>query len=178
MAISKERKNELVKQYNEWIDQSQAVIITEYSGLTVKNLDELRDKIRETGGEFHIVKNTLGKLAFDNAGLTYQEDLFIGSTAFGFSFEDAPALAKTMTDFAKASDFLKIKAGYLDRQAMSADAVRSLANLPPLPVMRSKLLGLITTPASKLASLLAEPGRQVAVVIKAYADAESPQPSA
>lgn len=178
MAISKERKNELVKQYNEWIDQSKAVIITEYSGLTVKNLDELREKIREVGGEFHIVKNTLGKLAFDNAGLSYQEDLFIGSTAFGFSLEDAPALAKAMTDFAKSSDFLKIKAGYLDNQLMSAEAVRSLADLPPLPVMRSKLLGLLNAPASKLASLLAEPGRQVAVVIKAYADAESRQPSA
>jgi large subunit ribosomal protein L10 len=82
-----------------------------------------------------------------------------------------------MTDFAKSSDFLIIKAGYLENQPMSAEAVRSLANLPPLPVMRSKLLGLLNTPASKLASLLAEPGRQVAVVIKAYADAESPQPS-
>ena len=173
MAISKERKNELIDQYNEWMDKSRAFFITDYIGLTMKDLDSLREKVREAGGEFHVVKNTLGKLAFDNAGLPYEEDLFIGTTAFGFAFEDAPALAKTMTDFAKSSDFLKIKAGSLDNQLLSAEDVRSLAELPPLPVLRGKLLGVLMAPASKLASVLAEPGRQVAAVIKAYADSES-----
>lgn len=178
LAISKEHKNELVEQYNQWMDKSRAFIITEYIGLTMKDLDELREKIREAGGEFHVVKNTLGKLAFDKAGLSYQEELFTGTTAFGFAFEDAPAMAKTMTDFAKSSDFLKIKAGYLDNQPLSADAVRSLAELPPLPVIRAQLLGVLMAPASKLATLLAEPGRRVATVIKAYADSESSEVSA
>jgi large subunit ribosomal protein L10 len=83
-----------------------------------------------------------------------------------------------MTDFAKSSEFLKIKAGYLGKQPLTPGEVKSLADLPPLPVMRGKLLGVIMAPASKLASVLAEPGRQVAAVIKAYADAGSTPASA
>jgi large subunit ribosomal protein L10 len=178
LAISKERKNELIENYIKWMNQSRAFIVTEYIGLSMKELDDLRNKVRETGGEFHVVKNTLGKLAFDQAGLPYEEDVFVGSTAFGFAFEDAPAMAKTMTDFAKSSEFLKIKAGYLGKQPLTAAAVRSLAELPPLPVMQAKLLGVFTAPASKLAAVLAEPGRQVAAVIKAYADSGSTPVSA
>jgi large subunit ribosomal protein L10 len=178
LAISKERKNELIENYTKWMNQSRAFIVTEYIGLSMKDLDDLRNKIREAGGEFHVVKNTLGKLAFDKAGLTYEEDVFVGSTAFGYAFEDAPALAKTVTEFAKSSEFLKIKAGYLGKQQLTAEAVRSLAELPPLPVMQAKLLGVLTAPASKLAAVLAEPGRQVAAVIKAYADSGSMPSSA
>jgi large subunit ribosomal protein L10 len=178
LAITKDRKVELIENYTRWMNQSRGVIVAEYLGLSMKELDDLRNKIREAGGEFHIVKNTLGKLAFDNAGLAYEENVFSGSTAFGFAFEDAPALAKTMTDFAKSSEFLKIKAGYLSKQQLSADGVKTLADLPPLPVMRGKLLGVLMAPASKLAAVLAEPGRQVAAVIKAYADSESTPASA
>jgi large subunit ribosomal protein L10 len=173
LAISKERKIELIENYTKWMSQSRAFIVTEYIGLSMKDLDDLRNKVREAGGEFHVVKNTLGKLAFDKAGLPYQEDFFAGSTAFGFAFEDAPALAKTMTDFAKTSEYLKIKAGYLGTQPLTAEAVRSLAELPPLPVMRAKLMGVLLAPASKLAAVLAEPGRQLAAVLKAHADSGS-----
>ena len=71
MAISKERKNEIVAQYGEWITESKAMIVAEYIGLSVKDLDQLRRNVREVGGEFHIVKNTLGKMAFDAAGMKY-----------------------------------------------------------------------------------------------------------
>ena len=74
MAISKERKEELVAQYSEWLKQSQATILAEYSGMSMQNIDALRAKIREAGGEFHIVKNTLGKLAFEKAGLSLPEN--------------------------------------------------------------------------------------------------------
>jgi large subunit ribosomal protein L10 len=178
LAITKERKKDLIEHYTQWMNQSKAFVVTEYLGLSMKEIDDLRSKVREAGGEFHVVKNTLGKLAFDNAGLPYGEDTFSGSTAFGFAFEDAPALARMMTDFAKSSEFLKIKAGYLGKQPLTPGEVKSLADLPPLPVMRGKLLGVIMAPASKLASVLAEPGRQVAAVIKAYADAGSTPASA
>jgi large subunit ribosomal protein L10 len=76
------------------VKQSRALIITEYTGLPMKQMDALRNKMREAGGEFHVVKNTLGKLAFKEAGLPLPEDYFEGSTAIGFAFEDAPQLAK------------------------------------------------------------------------------------
>ena len=170
MAISKERKEELVAQYSEWLKQSQATILAEYSGMTMQNIDALRAKIREAGGEFHIVKNTLGMLAFEKAGLSLPENFFTGSTAVCFAFKDAPAVAKAMTDFARTVDALKVKGGYLDNRPITAEGVKALADLPPLPVVRAQLLGTLLAPASKLVRTLAEPGRQVAAVIKAYSE--------
>ena len=170
MAISKQQKDELVSQYTEWINRSKALILTEYTGLSMKQIDQLRAKTREAGGEFHIVKNTLGKVAFESTGMPLQEKFLEGSTAIAFAFKDAPGLAKTLTEFARTSDFLKIKGGYLEKRAISPDQVKALADLPPLPVMRAQLLGLLLAPASKLARTLAEPARQVAAALKAYAD--------
>lgn len=170
MAITKQRKEDLVSQYTEWMQGSRAIILTEYIGLSMKQLDDLRSKTREVGGEFHIVKNTLGKVAFKNLNWELPEDFLEGSTAIGFAFQDAPALAKVMAEFAKSSEFLKIKGGYLGEKPVTADGIKSLAELPPLPVMRAQLLGTIMAPASKLVRTLAEPARSLAAVIQAYAD--------
>jgi large subunit ribosomal protein L10 len=139
----------------------------------MKEIDELRRRVREAGGEFHIVKNTLAKIAFEGAGYTYPAGFFEGSTAIGFAFQDAPGLVKIITDYARTSDSLKVKGGYLGRDPMSAEQVKSLAELPPLPVMRAQLMGTILAPASQLARVLAEPARQVAAVLKAYADKDA-----
>ena len=173
MAISKERKQDMVAQYAAWLERSRAIVLTEYLGMTVHDLDVLRAKVRESGGEFHIVKNTLIRRALSEVGMEYKEDVFSGSSAIGFAFEDAPALAKAMADFAKESEFLKIKAGFLGTRPMTAEDVKALADLPPLPVMRATLLGTILAPASQLVRTLAEPGRQIAAVLKAYADQDA-----
>lgn len=173
MAISKERKNELVAQYAEWLKNSKAVVITEYSGLTMKQLDDLRSKTRDAGGEFHIVKNTLGRVAFQQAGLKIPEGFLEGSTAVAFAFQDAPAMAKTITEFARTSDFVKVKGGYLTGNPIQAEDVKALSELPPLPVMRARVLGVLMAPASQLVRTIAEPARQVATVLKAYADKDA-----
>ncbi len=173
MAITKERKNELVTQYGDWVKRSKALVLTQYVGLTMKEIDTLRAKVRENGGEFHIIKNTLAKLAFEQAGLPVQASQMEGSTAVVFAFTDAPATVKIVTEFVKTSDFLKIKGGYLEKQALTAEGVKALAELPPLPVIRSQLLGMLLAPASKLARTLAEPGRMIAAVIKAHAEPEA-----
>jgi len=151
---------------------SVAFFLTEYTGLDMKNIDTLRGKIRESGGEFHVVKNTLGKVAFKQAGFEIPEQQLEGSTAIAFAFNDAPATAKAISDFAKDSDFLTIKGGFLEQQIVSAEEIKALADLPPLPVMRSQLLGVFMAPANKLARTLAEPARQLASVFKAYSEKE------
>ena len=173
MAITKERKNELIEQYSQWVRQSKGVVVAEYMGLTMKNFDNLRAKIREAGGEFHVVKNTLIVRTLEQAGMAAQAGDFEKSTAVAFAFSDAPAIAKIMSEFARTSEFVKIKSGYLEKQHLSAEAVKALADLPPLPVMRAQLLGTILAPASKLVRTLAEPGRMVAAVIKAHAEPEA-----
>jgi len=174
LAITKKHKDELVAQYTEWLKSSEAMVFAEYTGMTMKDLDALRVKIRDVGGEFHIIKNTLGKLAFQEAGLPLVEELFDGSTAVGFAFKDTPAFAKAVIEYAKAVETFKIKGGYLESKPISANGVKSLAELPPLSVLRAQLLGTLLAPASKLVRTLAEPGRSIAAVIKAYSEPDAP----
>ena len=173
MAISKQQKRDMVAQYGEWLERSGAFVLAEYTGMNMKDMDALRAKVREAGGEFHVVKNTLAKLALKEAKIDYDEEHFLSSTAIGFAFEDPPALAKVISDFEKESDALKIKVGYLEKQMMSAAEVKALADLPPLPVMRATLLSTILAPASQLVRTLAEPGRQVAAVMKAFSERDA-----
>jgi len=173
LAISKEQKQELVKQYGEWIDESKAIVLTKYIGLSVPDIQQLRSDIREAGGEFHVVKNTLVKLALKNAGLEIETEHFLGDTAIGFAFEDAPGLAKAIVDFADESDFIDIKAGYLGENLVSSAEIVALSKVPPLPVLRAQLMSTLLAPATKLSQILAEPGRQVAGVLKAYSEKDA-----
>jgi large subunit ribosomal protein L10 len=173
LAISKERKREVVAEYGEWASRSQALILTEYKGVTMKQLDDLRRKVREVGGEFHIIKNTLASLAFKEQGMPLPEGFFEGSTAVGFAFTDVAAMIKTMAEFMRTTEFIKLKGGYLGKQPITAEDIKALAELPPLPVVRAQLMGVLLAPASRLARTLAEPARMMASVVKAYADQES-----
>lgn len=170
MAITKQHKNEVVENYKKWANASQALFLAEYTGLTMKDIDDLRNKVREAGGEFHIVKNTLGKLAFEAEGYQIPEGFFEGSTAISFAFKDPPVMAKIMSDFARANEFLKIKGGYLEKEPIRAQSVQSLADLPPLPVVRARFLGVLNAPAGQLVRTLAEPARQLASLLQAYVD--------
>jgi len=178
LAITKERKNETIAHYKDWAARSKAMVVAQYTGLTMKQIDDLRAKVREAGGEFHIVKNTLGKLAFEAEGFTIPKDYFEGSTAIVFAFQDPPSLAKVVAEFGRTNEFLKVKGGYLEREPISAANVQSLADLPSLPVMRAMLLGTILAPASQLVRTLAEPARQLAAVMQAYADKDAAQAAA
>jgi large subunit ribosomal protein L10 len=99
--------------------------------------------------------------------------MFEGSTAISFAFKDAPATAKTINEFIRTSEFIKVKGGYLDQHPISAAEVKALAELPPLPVVRAQLLGTLLAPASKLVRTLAEPARALAAVMKAYSDKDA-----
>lgn len=172
MAFSKKQKNKMLAQYEQWLRESNAVFMLEYSRMNMKAIDDLRAKTREAGGRAHIVKNTILQRALKNVGVDLKGDL-VGTTLVGFSFGDAPDLAKAFSEVSKSSDIFKIKGGFLDLHPISANEVKALAELPPLPVMRAQLLGVFQAPASKLVRTLAEPARQVAAVIKAYSEKEA-----
>ncbi len=161
-------------EYTEWLGKSQAVVLVEYTGVKMKDLDAIRAKARESGGEFHIVKNTLAKLALEKAGYKVPVDYAEKSTAIGFAFSDAAGFAKALMEVTKGMEAVKIKGGFLGVDALNAAQVKSLANLPPLPVMRAQLLGVLQAPASKLVRTLAEPGRQLAYVVKGYSEKAAP----
>ncbi len=170
MALSKQRKEEALSEYADWVKRSQAVVLVEYTGVKMKDLDKIRTKIRETGGEFHVVKNTLARRAFKDNGMSIPDDYLVKSTAISFAFTDPASTAKALSDSIKGNEFVKVKGGFMAGQALSAAQVKALAELPPLPVVRAMLLGVLQAPASKLVRTLAEPARGLAAVIKAHAD--------
>ncbi len=174
MAKSKQQKEAMMAEYVEWLGKSQAVVLVEYSGLKMKDLDVIRAKAREAGGEFHIVKNTLAKIALEKAGYSVPEDFTNKSTAIGFSFRDPAGFTKAMTEATKGLEPVKYKGGFLGAVTLKAADVKALANLPALPVLRSQLLGVLQAPASKLVRTLAEPGRSLAYVVKVYSDKSAP----
>jgi len=169
LAFSKQHKTVLLSQYTEWARESQAIFILEYKKMSVKDINELRAKVRDAGGQFHVVKNTVMELAMSESGIHAGKELD-GNNLFAFAIKDAPAVAKVLSDATAKSEIFKVKYGYLDGREITAADIKALAELPPLPVMRAKLLGLLQTPASQLVRTLAEPARQVAYVIKAYSE--------
>ncbi len=170
MALSKQRKEEVLAQYKEWMSQSQALILMDYKGASVTDMEEARAKVRETGGEFHVVKNRLAKLALKDNDLDIPEGYLENSTAIGFAFEDVASTAKALSDTAKEVEAFQFKGGYMGAEILSSAQVTALAKLPPLPVLRAQLLGVLQAPAGKLVRTLAEPARGLAAVIKARSE--------
>jgi large subunit ribosomal protein L10 len=174
LAKSKAQKETMLAQYVEWVGKSQAVVLVEYSGLKMSNLDAIRTKVREAGGEFHIVKNTLAKLALEKAGFKVPEDYAEKSTAIGFAFSDPAGFAKALTEATKGMEAVKIKGGFMGASTLKPAEIKALASLPPLPTVRAQLLGVLQAPAGKLVCTLAEPGRRVAYVLKGFSEKAAP----
>jgi len=170
LAVSKERKEEVLATYADWMKKSQAVILVEYTGVSMKALDGIRAKIRESGGEFHVVKNTLARRVFADQGMPIPAEYLVKSTAVSFAFSDPASTAKALTEATKGNEFVKVKGGFMGGQALSAAQVKALADMPPLPVVRAQLLGVLQAPAGKLVRTIAEPARGLAAVIKAFSE--------
>lgn len=172
MAISREKKEEMVAEYVDNLSRSRAMILADYRGLTVANITQLRQNLREVEGGFHVVKNTLFKRALEESGLPVPAEHLAGPLAVGFCFGDTPPVAKALVDFAKGLDVLQIKGAILGTSILDADAVKGLADLPPREVLRAQLLAAIEGPMSNLVSVLNAPMREIAQVLRARSEQE------
>jgi large subunit ribosomal protein L10 len=173
LAFTRKHKEDVLKDYTEWLSKSNSFFVMSYGNMTMKTIDDLRAKVRnEADGHVHVVKNTLFKKALEQAGISY-DDGFTGRSIIGFANSDAPAMAKLLNEATKNKMF-EFKVGYFDGKALSVNDIKALAELPPLPVMRATLLGTIAAPASKLVRTLAEPARSMAAVVKAYSESNAP----
>jgi len=170
LAITKQHKEEVLETYRDWLKRSQAVILVEYTGASMKNMDAIRSKVRESGGEFHVVKNTLVHRVFSDNGWNMPEGYFTQSTAVSFAFTDPAGTAKALSDATKGLEFVKVKGGFMAGQALNSAQVKALSELPPLPVVRAQLLGVLQAPAGKLVRTIAEPARSLASVFRAYSE--------
>jgi len=153
--MTTKKKPQIVDQLAELLSQSKFVIATDYRGLTVAEMSELRHQLRNIGTEYHVVKNRLAKLAAENAGKQELSQLLTGPTALAFGHEDIPQLAKALADYIRISKTtLSIKGGLIDSQLIGSEEVKSLATLPSIEVMRAKLLGMLLGPIFSLQNVL------------------------
>jgi len=154
----------------EQIKDSDAIIVTDYRGLTVPQIQELRGKIREAEGSFAVVKNTLAKRALEEAGLPAIDDMLTGPVGLGFCHQNVPGVAKAITRFAKDVDVFEVKGGLMGDTIVDEEAIKKLADLPSIDVLRAQILGLINAPATQLTGVIAGSVRQIVNVINAYAE--------
>lgn len=172
MAISKKRKDELVAQYVELLNQSRAIFLTEYTGLDVKQMQALRAEVRKADGAYHVTKNTLLRYALEQTGKSVPDDFLVGQLATGFALNEVPSVAKALLDFVKEAEELQIVGGILGDEVLTADQVKYLAQLPSRDELRSQIISLIQAPARNIAAVVAGGIRQVVNVIDAYATQE------
>ena len=168
-SVDRTEKAELVASLQQTFNDTSMVVVTHYSGLTVAEMSVLRDRMRESGAKFKVTKNRLTRLALKGTKFEPLSDMFTGPTAIAYS-DDPVAAAKTSVGFAKENEKLIVLGGALGEEMLDADGVRALATLPSIDELRAKLVGLLNTPATKIAQVLQAPGGQVARVLKAYSE--------
>jgi len=171
LAISRERKEELVAQYVQQLKKSEGFILADYRGLSVNEMSGIRRAMRPIGGKFQVVKNRLLALALKEAGLSsLPEEWLIGPTAVSFCYDELPPIAKILKEAIQDLETLRIKGGVLEKSTLEESQVLAIADLPSHEELLAQALGTINAPATRLAGVVASGIRQVVNVLKAYAD--------
>lgn len=175
MAITRQKKEELVALYTEQIEKSSALVFTDYRGTTVGKINSLRSRLRSTGTAYVVTKKTLLNLALEQSGRKLDlSGVLEGSTAVAFLGEDIGSSVKVLKDWIKfEADVVRITGAVLDTDVLNVAQAEALADLPTREQMLAKLLSTILAPASQLVRTINEPGASLARVLKAQADKEA-----
>ena len=179
MENPRPEKVAVVDEVREKFSSAGAAVLTEYRGLNVAAISQLRRQLREAGGEYKIYKNTLVRFAARDLGLEIEE-LLVGPTAIAFVEGDAAAVAMALRDYARTNPALVVKGGILGTKSLSADEVRALAELPSRDVLLSQIAGAFAAPMQQFAGLLQALPRNFAYGLKALLDERggAPEPAA
>jgi len=162
------RKIQQVEQLTELLSNNRYLIATDYRGLSVAEIQDLRAQLRNIGAEYHVVKNNLARLAADNADKKDLSTFFTGPTALAFSKDDISQLAKVFVTYIRSTkSVLTLKGGLLDGQTLNTAEVNNLASLPSIEVLRAKLLGLMLSPILSLQYVLSANMRGLNTVLNA-----------
>ena len=178
MENPRKEKVALVEQIHQSITASDAVLLTEYRGMSVASIGRLRRALAAAGGEYKIYKNTLVRIAAARAGLSDLEPMLHGPTGVTFVKGDAVEAAKALRDFAKTEPKLIIKGGVLGTSLLDAAQAAALAEMPPKSQVLAEIAGLLEAPLSNIASLLEAPVRDIAYAIAALEAKLDAEPAA
>ena len=151
--MNKDQKRNYIEEMISKFENSKAVMVTHYQGLTMTQLDDLRAKMREHGIVFKITKNRITKLALEKTKCKDLTNLFSGPTAVAFG-EDAIMSARILSKFAKDNQNLKLIGGIMNNEVLDQAGVQNVASLPTLDEARANIVGILNAPASKLVSIL------------------------
>ncbi len=168
--MDRTEKREFVAELSAVFADASMVVVTRNDGMTVADVTELRRRMRAAGASFKVAKNRLALLALEGTRFDGLKPMMKGPTAISWS-TDPVAVAKTAVDFAKTNEKFVLLGGALGAQMLDASGVRALSELPSLDALRAKLLGMLNTPATRIAGVLQAPAGQLARVFAAYADA-------
>ena len=161
--MNKDKKRTYIEEMKNFFKKTSSVFVTHYQGLTVKQIDKLREEMRKHGILFKITKNRITKLALEGSKFKKLENLFSGPTAIAFS-DDAITSAKILTKFAKSNSNLKIIGGIMEEEPLTVEDVEKIATLPTLNEARAQIIGILTIPAQKIISILLAPGSKIAIL--------------
>lgn len=160
-----QEKVETVETFRARLDGVTTVLLTEYRGLTVRQLSELRKQLRAVSAEYKVIKNRLARLALGGSKLEGLNGHLTGPTGIILSRQDPVAVAKALHTFARTNQALAIKVGYVEGQMLPADGLKALAELPSREALRSQIIGAIQGPLAQLVGLLAAPQRELAFIL-------------
>jgi len=166
--VDRAQKEELVASLNGIFGSVNLIVVTRPSGLSVAEATDLRRQMRAAGASYKVTKNRLTRLALKGTQFEPLSDLFTGPTAIAYS-EDPIAAAKVAVKYSEGNDKLEIVGGALFQETLDFSAVTRLAKLPSLDELRSMIVGMVNTPATRIAGVLQAPGGQVARVVQAHA---------
>ncbi len=169
--MDRAQKSEQVAALKQVFNESAAVVITRNLGLTVAQSTDLRNRMRDAGARFKVAKNTLALIAVEGTTYAPISDMLTGPTALATS-TDPVAAAKVAVDFAKTNDRFEIVGGAMGDTLLDVNGVKALAELPSLDELRSKIIGLVQAPGTKIAQLMNAPAAKLARVFGAYAAKE------
>ena len=165
--MDRSQKVEQVSMLRASVEASPIVIITQQLGLTVDEVNDLRRKMRSAGATYKVAKNTLARLAVGGTQCASLSPLLTGPTAIAYA-QDPVGVAKVAVEFANKNAKLKVVGGVMNGQALDAEAIETLSKLPSLDELRAKILGIITSPATRVACVVQGPAGQLARVFGAY----------
>lgn len=166
--MSNPKKEETIQNIQQRLEASEAVLLADYRGLTASQMESLRGNISQSNATFHVLKNSLLKLALERAGYeTPNEDLLDGPTAVLFSPNDPANAFKSVHEFSKENELPAIKGGYINKTLLAADKVVKIAKLPPINELHAKLLGQLNAPMSGLVQQLHGQVSQLVYVLNA-----------
>ena len=165
MPLKKTDKEQLVSDYSDGLAAAPHAFLLSYQGITVPQVTSLRDKVRQSGGYYEVVKNTLALRAIDGKPLGSLKEHFVGPTAVVYSSKDPVALAKALTDFAKDVPAIQFKAGLVESRAIAAGQIKDIAALPSREELLTKLVFLLQSPIVRFVRVLAAVPKSFVVVL-------------